>query len=307
MIIASIDIGTNTALLLIARVSGDGSIEPLQDHHRYPRLGLGVDASGTIHPDAIRRVLTALQDYRDLIHTNRVDRIVVAGTSAVRDATNRDMLKQEILERTGFHLEVLSGEDEAHWTFQGALSGFPALSRATVIDIGGGSMEITAGDRQAIDSRQSINVGSVRMTERFFHADPPSGQDLAELRSFLSHQFSGLLPAPSPVLPLVAVAGTATSLAVLDQGLKEFRADAIQRYEMQTGRIEELCARLGSLASRDIRSLSAVMEGREDIITAGAVILLTFLRQFGFSSVLVSERGLRYGLVLREAARMTAG
>lgn len=307
MTIAAIDIGTNTALLLIARASGDGGIDPVVEHHRYPRLGLGVDADRTLQPDSIRRVLGVLQEYREIIDSNRVDRVVVAGTSAVRDAANRDLLKEQILKKTGFDLEVLSGEDEAYWTFQGALSGFPAYGRTTVIDIGGGSTEVTVGNRAAVDSRRSLDVGSVRLTERFLRSNPPSGRELADLRSFLRKQFSLIEPAPSPDHPLIGVAGTATSLAILDQGLTEFRRESVQGYELRRGRIAELCATLSSLPPHEIRAVSTVMEGREDIITAGAVILLTFLQQFGFESLVVSERGIRYGLVLREADRQMTG
>jgi exopolyphosphatase/guanosine-5'-triphosphate,3'-diphosphate pyrophosphatase len=206
---------------------------------------------------------------------------------------------------TGFDLEVLSGEDEAHWTYRGAISGITALRQATVVDIGGGSTEITLGDRHTILRRVSLNVGSVRLTERFFRSDPPKPSELEgaleevrkELAKVRDFEFEGST--------LIGVAGTATSLAILNQGLPEFAVQAVSGYPLNRAAVDALYRRLCTMPSMEIRSLSTVMEGRSDVITAGSLILREIMNRCGFKELVVSERGVRYGMAIREWEKRT--
>lgn len=301
--IAAIDVGTNTVLLLLARVEPDRSLTPILHLQRFPRLGQGIDAGRRLAPDAIRRVIDVLKEYRTLLAPYNPDRIAVCGTSAVRDATNRDDLITQIRLETGLTLEVLSGHDEALWTYRGALSGISDIGRATVVDIGGGSTEIITGDRTNPERTFSLQIGSVRLKERFLRHDPPTP---AELESAIA-AVEDALPLPHDTTfagsILVGVAGTATSLAHLAQGLRDFNPRAINGYRMPYTVVEHLFRTLSSMPSAMILALSSVMEGRADVITAGALILREVLAHLGFDEVLVSERGVRYGLVLREAEK----
>jgi exopolyphosphatase/guanosine-5'-triphosphate,3'-diphosphate pyrophosphatase len=301
--IASIDIGTNTVLLLIARVGPDGSISPLVYEQRIPRLGKGVDAEKRLEPASMRRVIAVLKEYADRIQSVRPEAVVVCGTSAVRDAANRQQFTAMVLHETGFRLEVLSGDEEAHWTYRGAISGVPGISLAAVLDIGGGSTEISCGNRQALLSRKSMNIGSVRLTERLFRHDPPSQEEIATgtglIRTALEKD-SISIPAGST---LVGVAGTATSLAMMAQGMQEFSIAAVTNYLLQRSTVEHLFATLRRLPAAEIQALSPIMEGRADVITAGTLILLEMMNHYGFDVMTVSERGVRYGLVLREWER----
>jgi exopolyphosphatase/guanosine-5'-triphosphate,3'-diphosphate pyrophosphatase len=301
MKIAAIDVGTNTVLLLLAEAQPDGSLIPLLHAQRFPRLGTGIDAQGTISPDAIARLIEVLTEYRILLAPHRPDSVVVCGTSAVREALNQAALIRRVRTETGFTLEVLSGEDEARWTFRGALSGLREIERATVVDIGGGSTEIITGAPDRIERSISLQTGSVRLKERHLLHDPPTHPELEAAITDTEEALALASSFPSEGSTLVGVAGTATSLALLARGAKEFDLRAVSGYHMPYFTVDHLFRTLRSMPSAMILELSSVMEGRADVITAGALILRELMAHLGFSEVVVSERGVRYGLVLREA------
>lgn len=300
MTIASIDIGTNTVLLLIAEIDKRGHIATLAYEQRIPRLGKGVDESKNLQPDSMQRVVAVLKEYKSIIARHNVERTIVAGTSAVRDATNKEEFAKLIHSTTGFALQVLSGEEEAYWTYRGAISGVPNIAKATVIDIGGGSTEITVGDSTTIRDSVSVNVGSVRLTERFFHHDPPTHPELEMAIACVADELAKASRFDFANSTLIGVAGTATSLAILAQGLKDFSIDAVTNYKLDLNTVNHLFSTLRAMPSSEIRQLSSIMEGRSDVIAAGALILREILAHFKFKEMIVSERGVRYGLVLRE-------
>jgi exopolyphosphatase/guanosine-5'-triphosphate,3'-diphosphate pyrophosphatase len=302
MTISVIDIGTNTVLLLVAKVSANGTITPLVYEQRIPRLGKGVDAQRTLHPDSMARAIGALKEFRDLSAPFRPERTVVCGTSAVRDAANSAEFAGLVDKETGYRLEVLSGEEEALWTFRGGISGVPGIESATVIDIGGGSTEIIVGERSRIMQKISLDVGSVRLTERFLRHDPPAPDEL-EAALQIASTVLGQANFPFAGSTLVGVAGTATTLAILDQGLRTFDVRAVTNYRLTMEAVDRLYAKLREMNASAIRALSSAMEGRADVIVAGALILREAMKKFGFNEAVVSERGLRYGLALREAEK----
>jgi len=300
-----IDIGTNTVLLLVARVDAGGAVTPLLYEQRVPRLGRGVDATLNLDPAAMERVIGVLKEYASLAAPHAPSVMAVCGTSAVRDAANKDVFARMILEQTGYRLEVLSGEDEASWTFRGAVSGIPGSGRVTVVDIGGGSTEIITGSRSAIDRRISLPIGSVRLTERFFRHDPPTADELEAAARCTDDELARAAGFHFEGSTLVGVAGTATSLAALARGLRTFDVAAVTNAPLTRTSVEELFARLAGMSSAAILGLSAVMEGRSDVITAGALIARALMARFGFDAMTVSERGVRYGIALREAERLS--
>lgn len=299
MILASIDIGTNTVLLLVASVTDEGTLEPLAYEQRIPRLGKGVDRERRLQPDSMTRVLGVLGEYREILERFQPEAVAVCGTSAVRDASNREEFSA-LVKDAGFILEILSGEEEALWTYRGAVSGIPDLTRATVIDIGGGSTEITRGDAHSIDRHASLNIGSVRLTERLFHHDPPSAAEIGEARILIRNELSGLDGFSAADSKLVGVAGTATTLALLAQDARGFDLRAVTNYSMPLRTVQQLFDRFCRMSAAQIIGLSPVLAGRADLITAGSLILLEAMTAFGFADLVVSERGVRYGLVLRE-------
>lgn len=302
--IAVIDIGTNTVLLLVAQIDASGKMTPLVYEQRVPRLGRGVDAHRNLQPESMERALTVLKDYREILNQFTLAGLVVCGTSAVRDAHNSEDFVRLVRARTGLDLEILSGADEALWTYRGAISGVPGVQKAAVIDIGGGSTEIIVGDGKTILNSMSLDMGSVRLTERCFAHDPPTTTELeTAIESVEEHLAKPRIIGLSEST-LIGVAGTATSLAILDQGLREFAIGAVTHYRLRRERVRALLDTLQKLPSSRIDELSTMMKGRSDVITAGTLILYEIMSAYKFEEMIVSERGVRYGLAIREWERM---
>ena len=305
MIAAVIDIGTNTALLLVASIDSTGGITPLASEQRIPRLGRGVDETRQIQLSSMERTIGVLKQYREIIDGHRPQAVVVCGTSALRDARNGEEFAALVQRVTGFRLEILSGEEESRWTFRGALSGLHGTRSATVVDIGGGSTEVTWGEGDQLEGQVSVDVGAVRLTERFFRHDPPTPEEVRQARIWVETELAKTLSKTSKRGPLIGVAGTATSLALLDQGASEFSVELVANYRLSRSSLERLLGELISLPRVKILSLSRALTGREDIIAAGTLILQEVVTLVGASEVLVSERGLRYGIALREWERIS--
>lgn len=303
MNIAVIDIGTNTVLLLVAQCDPVGKITPLLYEQRVPRLGRGIDAEKYLQHESMQRVIAVLEEYKVMMSYFDLSSVVVCGTSAVRDARNREEFAERIKSRLGFDLEILSGDDEAHWTYRGAISGVPGTQRATVVDIGGGSTEVTVGDAQRITDKISLDIGSVRLTERFFKHDPPANPELEAAIEFVENELAKAKDFHFAGSTLIGVAGTATSLAILAQGLCEFKIEAVTNYRLSKDSVYTLFRTLREMPSRKIKELSTVMEGRSDVIAAGALILREVVAHYKFDVMIVSERGVRYGMAIREWER----
>ncbi len=311
MKIASIDIGTNTVLLLVADIDDNGSITVIEHQQRLPRLGKGVDSKNIIHISAFDRVAWIINEYKNLSAQLGAETILACATSAVRDASNKDEFISFIRSTTGIDVEVLSGDEEALLTYRGAISGLHTSERPiAVLDIGGGSTEITfplpdAHNGHAQLQRYSFQLGSVRLTERFFKHQPPTSSELESTVQLILEELSQVRNPGFENYQLVAVAGTATTLACLDQQLPEFDVEKVSGYVIDRQRVEGWCIKLCQMTPPQIRSLSDTTQGREDILTAGVVILNEFMKLFRFQSVIVSERGLRYGMIIRDWERTT--
>jgi len=300
MRLASIDIGTNTVLLLVAEVGPTGAVSPLAYEQRIPRLGKGVDAVRRLAPESMQRVVAVLKEYRAIIGRYEPEHVTVCATSAVRDAANRDEFAALVKAQSGFDVEVLSGEDEARWTYRGAISDLRGVTKAAVLDIGGGSTELSVGDSRNPTQSISMDLGAVRLTERYLKSDPPTRAELdAATQEVRAHAVKTAFFGTRGHT-LVAVAGTPTTLAILAQGLPRFSIDAVTNYRLSQQRVRELLERLGGMRVAEIRKLSEVMEGRADVIVAGALIMLEIMQAHGFTEAVVSERGVRYGMVIRD-------
>ncbi len=248
----------------------------------------------------MQRVIDVLTEYKHIMPRSSRIQLLLPAPSAVRDAHNRSEFAGLIRREAGFDLEILSGDDEAFWTYRGAISGLPELRRATVVDIGGGSTEIITGNAHNVSQRISLDMGSVRLTERFFKHDPPTHPELEAAITFVEETLAIPKGFEFAGTTLIGVAGTATSLAILDQGLHEFAIDAIINYHLKLDSVYALFRTLRSMASGEILNLSTVLQGRNDIITAGVLILREIMAHYKFGEMIVTERGVRYGLAVRE-------
>jgi len=304
-VVAAVDMGTNSIRLLVAEPKAGGLHELARDMV-ITRLGKGVDEHGRLGPDSLDLTLNVLQRYAGRARALGAERIRVGATSAARDSSDREVLESEVARITRSAPEVLSGEREAELTFLGATDGLEAPSPFLVFDIGGGSTELVLGTERP-ERAISVDIGSVRITERIAPSDPPTNEDLDAMRNLVSE---GLIPALDLIQPrrtgtLVGVAGTTTTVQALALGLERYDPEAIHRSELTLEAAADVAQLLASMTNAERRALPVMAPGREDVIVAGCLILLEILDRWGYSSCLVSERDILDGLAL-EMVRETA-
>ncbi len=304
MRIASIDIGTNTMLMLIADVNGDGSLETISDCQVIARVGKGVDKSGGIAWDAFTRSERFLAEYLERAREAQVDIVRATGTSALRDARNGDDYVDYMYQKLGVEIEILSGDEEALWTYGGAISGFPDRSgRYAVLDIGGGSTELTVGEGFRILERKSVDIGCVRLTEKFLHHAPPTASEIDDMIGRIDEALTEY-PAFDPAeTHFVGVAGTVTTLAAVEKGLKEYDGEAISGFRLTREMIQRRFEEFRQLTREEMQNAMHIDPGRADIILVGIGILKRLTESRDIPAVTVSERGLRYGIAMREWER----
>ncbi len=305
MRVAVVDIGTNSTRLLIADVDPDsGSVHELVRHSNVTRLGHGVDAAGALDADAMERVFAVLARYRAEIDAHGAAANLAVLTSAVRDASNGAGFAARVREDFGLDARVLSGDEEAQLTFLGAMAGRPAPTEPTVvIDIGGGSTEFVVGVGRAAAFHTSLHAGVVRMSERHIHSDPPAPGELHELALDVRATLLQGLPAGerAPVKHGIAVAGTATSAASIDQELDPYDPARVHGYTLQLGTVELLLARLADMTEDQRREVVGLNPDRAPTIVAGMILLEEAMRAFELEHVEVSEHDILYGGALRLA------
>jgi exopolyphosphatase/guanosine-5'-triphosphate,3'-diphosphate pyrophosphatase len=307
MILAGIDIGTNSLRLLIAETDC-GAFREIHSDRRITRLGQGLDQTGMLSREAEDRTLRALLDFSAAILKHGALRTAAIGTSALRTASNTREFVHAVKQRTGLDITVITGEEEARLTLLGVSralqrgrdheSQFP--SSALVVDIGGGSTELIITRQDTAPEIRSLPLGAVYLTERFIKRDPPSPEELAKLqmavRSELSEHAASLQPGPASVF--VGAGGTITTLASVDQGLEKYDAERINRSVLTRAFIDRIVLKLGSMTLEARRGIRGLERGREDIIVAGAVVTQELMRHFRYPSIVVSDWGLREGIVL---------
>ncbi|MEA2209775.1 MAG: exopolyphosphatase / guanosine-5-triphosphate,3-diphosphate pyrophosphatase [Solirubrobacteraceae bacterium] len=310
MRVAVVDIGTNSTRLLIADVDAEtGSLRQLARESRVTRLGEGVDSTGALSDAAIERVVATLADYRAQIEAHGCEANLAVLTSAVRDAANGDEFAQRVRDEFGLDARVLRGEEEAQLTFLGAMSGRADGSHdgdeepTVVIDVGGGSTEFVVGTGTTAGFHVSLQAGVVRMSERHIHSDPPEPSELQALAADVRDTFLQGLPRQErePVKHGIAVAGTATSAAAIDQELEPYDPERVDGYRLTLGTVELLLARLADMDEARRRQVAGLHPDRAPTIVAGMIVLAEAMRAFELDEVEVSERDILHGGALRLA------
>jgi exopolyphosphatase/guanosine-5'-triphosphate,3'-diphosphate pyrophosphatase len=294
--VAAIDIGTNTVLLLVAEETGTGEtkrLRPVLERATITRLGQGVDATGALAADAIERTRVCLEAYAREISTAGAERVAIVGTSAMRDARGGAELQASIAAMFGAEARVLTGDEEAHLTFAGAVGGLalPDGDEVAVFDVGGGSTEVVIGAvRGAGGPRfaRSFDIGSVRLTERH-------DERSAEIESAVRTALAGLPELPSAHAP-IGVAGTMTTLAAVSLGLAPYDGARVHGHVMPASEVRRVVRELAEMDIDARRRVPGMEPARADVIVAGGVLVQTLLSLWRSDSVVVSDRGVRWGL-----------
>jgi len=311
--VAAIDCGTNSIRLLVADVDGAGRLTELDRRMEVVRLGQGVDRTGELAPEALDRTLAATRRYAEAIAQAGAERVRFVATSATRDARNRDAFFDGVRDLLGVDVEVISGQEEAQLSFRGATGAVAGAHTGPylVVDLGGGSTELVLGT-DSVDASVSMDVGSVRMTERHLHGDPPSAAEVEAARADVRAH----LDAAADVVPLgrtttlVGLAGSITTVTAHALGLTEYRRDRVDQAELPVGTVLASCDALVAAPRAERLAMGFLHPGRVDVIAAGALVWSEVVRRVtaevaaaggSLTSVVTSERDILDGIALSMA------
>lgn len=293
MRIASIDIGTNTVLMLIAEAENSNRFRVLRQEYDVARLGQDVDKTGIINDDAIERTINILNRCNKICIEYNVEKIFCSGTSALRDAKNSAHVVKNIFDATGIKIEVITGDDEAYLSFIGAIEDD---KRSFLIDIGGGSTEYIVGNIKELSFKKSLDIGAVRLTERFFSSQPPTLTEIANAENYIANLIKNEIKENiNNIEYYYAVAGTATTIATSLNGYKDQEVDKIDGYDLKYNDLLKMFELYSKSKKEDIITKYGVHHRRADLITAGALILKVSFEILNIQELIVSSKGLRYG------------
>ncbi len=308
MRLGGIDIGTLTCRLLVAEVNLPHEYTELETDRRILRLGEGVDRGKRLSSEAMDRVVETLKEWKEKMAGQPLDAMVVVATSAVRESKNQLEFLTRIRKETGWEVEVLTGEEEARRTLLGIRYGLPpSVTHFMGLDIGGGSTECILAQEPSSPKVISLDLGVVRLLERTLFHDPPSPEDLHAAEECIDVQMKEVVKAFGnlPSVPLVGTAGTITTLASMLQELEKYERARVHNFELTLHMIMDLEKQLlGKTAVERLR-MPGLEKGREHVIVAGTMILRRFMETFGFNTCLVSDFGLREGVLVDRATRGT--
>lgn len=293
--IAVVDIGTNTLLLLVVQRDGDG-LTRIHDACKFGRLGKGLDTSGNLADESIERSLAITREYRAEMDRLGVTRVAAVGTQALREAGNAALFREPAEAVLGAPIQIIAGEREAELVALSVARSLPELAEGTfaIADVGGGSTEIIVSRDGAVDWYTSLAIGSVRFAERHLVSDPPTADQSRAMIADIDRALAGLdLPDGAP---LVATAGTATTIATVERRMRVFDADAINGLRLPPAAVERQLARHLELSVSERRSMPGLEPERADVIPAGVAIYARLMRAMNAPELIVSDRGVRWGL-----------
>ncbi|MBV8135178.1 MAG: Ppx/GppA family phosphatase [Deltaproteobacteria bacterium] len=304
MKLATFDVGSNTVLMLAAEVDERRQPRILSELSRITRLGRGVDKNGRLDPDSSALTLATLREFAETAAGLGVERIAAAATAALRDAADGSEFIARVRERAGIELQIIPGAEEAALSHLAVVHGLgldPSL-RLLIVDIGGGSTELIRAEPGTELELVSLQIGSVRLTERCVHSDPPSDADAASLRATIEGALDSLGWRFRPAR-LVGIAGTVTTLCAVALGLHSYDSGLVHGHRLARTEVGRVMGLLRSLPLVERRKLPGLPEGRADVLFAGATILEHLMERFGAEEVTVSDQGVRWGLLWREIDR----
>jgi exopolyphosphatase / guanosine-5'-triphosphate,3'-diphosphate pyrophosphatase len=300
MRVGVVDLGSNSTRLLVADVA-DGTVDEVERRLAITRLAEGVDARRRLLPTALARVRNVLVDYRRAAEALGAERTLALGTSAVRDAENGEAFLGEIEWSYGFTTRLLSGEEEAFLTFRGVTAGRPLMDGTLVVDVGGGSTELILGGPDGVAFHESLDLGCVRLTERFLEHDPPSASELRASRNAVRSLLEERIPEWVRPAHAIGVAGTVTTLATFHLGLAAEDPDLLHGHVVPAGWIERELLRLAATKIDVIRATPGIHPDRAPVLVAGVAVVAEVLAYFGLAELEVSEHDILHGGALDAA------
>jgi exopolyphosphatase / guanosine-5'-triphosphate,3'-diphosphate pyrophosphatase len=299
--VAVIDVGTNSARLLVADVAGD-RVTPIERRSTVTRLGRGVDLSGRLSAEAIEDACAAIGEYVDLYKELGAETVDAIATSAVRDAENGSAFVAELRERFALSARVLDGEEEARLTYLGATSEQRPTEPTLVVDIGGGSTELIVGTGEEISFHTSLQAGVVRHSERHIATDPPTALELEALAADIRGLIEPAVAAGVEARAGIAVAGTPTSLAAVEMGLEPYDPARVHGHVLSLLSIQRMLSQLASTPLAQRMEIPGMHPDRAPTVVAGVVILVETMRAFGLERIEASEHDILYGAAIAAAS-----
>lgn len=300
MILAGIDIGTNTLRLLIAE-TGPHTLREIYSDRRVTRLGRDLAGTGRLSREAEGRSLSVLSDFAGKIRRYSACHTAAVGTSALRYAEDAAHFLDLVKAETGIDVRVITGAEEAGLTLLGVFGALPDMDEpALVIDIGGGSIEITAAEKGGALHAASVELGAVYLTEKFIHSDPPDRTEIEDVRKAVRYALADADRVVEGCRPgiLIGTAGTVTTLAAMDLGLSVYEPDKVNNYRLTGRAVDNMVESLSTRGIDERRKMPGLEPGREDIILAGAVVVQEIMNRYGYDQMIVSDWGLREGIVI---------
>jgi exopolyphosphatase / guanosine-5'-triphosphate,3'-diphosphate pyrophosphatase len=296
-----IDIGTNTILCLIAELKSDAGFNVIDDLAEITRLGQGVDREGRISPEGEERSLQVLRRYLERCRRRNVEEIIAVGTSALRDARNSAAVRARFKAQLGFEVRVLTGEEEAAYSFLAVQKGLAlAGQELLVVDVGGGSTEFIRGNTAGVSQAVSINIGTVRLTEQFLHSDPVRKEECEKMISVIKKELARL-PDPwlkdGPVLTLVGTAGTFTTLSAVKKKMLRYAPAEVHGSRLTLSEVRRQVALFQSKTIEQRKAIPGLEPRRADVMLAGATLIERIMTAFHSERVIVTDQGVRYGLL----------
>lgn len=300
-----IDVGSHSVLLLVARPEGDGTLTVLSERAEITRLGEGLDRSGLLGEKAVDRTLSVMQEYREECRRLGANCILAVGTSAMRRASNTDILQKMARDLLGIPIQVISGEEEARLTFLSIAASMPEEDLETiVVDIGGGSTEFVTGRDRKIREAKSLDLGAVSLTEEYLHSDPPAPEEYVKLSERVKAALVKL-PDPREGETMVGVAGTVTTLAAIEKGMENYNAEQIEWMRLTMPVIAEQIRMFRSMTLAERKKIPGLRPERAEVILAGAEILRRSMIRYDVEEMRVSTKGVRYGILFEELNRVS--
>ncbi|MFE6132446.1 exopolyphosphatase [Streptomyces sp. NPDC056437] len=306
--VAAVDCGTNSIRLLVADADpATGELVDLDRRMTIVRLGQGVDRTGRLAPEALERTFAACREYADVIKEHGAQKVRFVATSASRDAENREDFVRGVLDILGVEPEVITGDQEAEFSFTGATKELAGDEERLVVDIGGGSTEFVIG-RHTVEAARSVDIGCVRLTERHVRSDPPAAAEVAAIRADIEAalDLAELTVPLSGAGTLVGLAGSVTTVAGIALGLDAYDSTAIHHARISYEKVAEVTRRLLESTHDERAAIPVMHPGRVDVIAAGALVLLAVMERIGAREVVVSEHDILDGIAWSVAAERTS-